>query len=152
MRVGFGCVLAGFGGGVADRLAGLVGVLPKLAGDRGVLSLLNGKTKLLPFGERVEGVSGEVGGDDVIGVAVGSVNDDASAAGGDLFGGVGGSYQLGELGRGKGGADGFKNDFVVGHGFYPPVKFVLPFGCVELLRSVRWLNDSTVAFGLSSVF
>ena len=44
MRVGFGGVLAVSLGGLAGGLAGLVGVLPKLTGQRGVLALLSDST------------------------------------------------------------------------------------------------------------
>ena len=118
MRVGFGGVLACCLGGLAGGLAGLVGVLPQLAGERGVLSLLDAVAHAFPLGEGVERVSGQHGGENVLGAGVAvfvNGDRDSGAAGGDLLGGVSGLHQLGKLGGGEGGADGLENNLVVGH-------------------------------------
>ena len=127
MRVGFGGVLACRLGGLAGGLAGLVGVLPELAGERGVLALLHAVPHALPLGEGVERVGGQHGGEDVLGALVAALvngDSDGGAAGGDLLGGVGGLHQLGELGGGEGVADGLEDDLVVSHGVFPfrPVR------------------------------
>ena len=140
MRVGLRRVFPGGLGGLADGLAGLVGVLPELAGDGGFCALFHAVAHALPLGECVELIGGQHGGEDVLGgVRVALVNGDrdVGATGGELIGGVGGVHQLGELGGGEAGADVLKNDLVVSHGVFPfrpwrPVHGVVLFAVARM--------------------
>ena len=92
LTVGNRGVLPGSGGGFLGGLAGLVGVLPEVAHQGGVLALFHAVPHALPLGEGVERVSGQHGGEDDLGAVL------AALVNGDRDGGAaGGAHRCGRI-------------------------------------------------------